>query len=110
MQKQLNFRLFRHFQGIIDFNTQIPHCTFQFCVPQEQLYRPQVLCPSVYQRSLCAPEGVCAIIGRVKADAGDPFFNDSGILPGGDMGRAVDSAGEQEILALDLDLLDPVHD
>ena len=30
----LNFRVFGHLQGIINLNTQVPYCTFQFCMTQ----------------------------------------------------------------------------
>jgi hypothetical protein len=52
----INLGLFRHFQGIIDFYTQVPYRAFQFGMPQQQLYRPKILCPSINQRGFGAPK------------------------------------------------------
>jgi hypothetical protein len=46
-----------HLQGIIDLNTQIPHCRFDLAVTQKQLDRPQILGLAVDQRRL-GPAGL----------------------------------------------------
>jgi len=37
-----NFGLFGYFQRIIDFDTQVADCVFQFAAPAQQLYRADV--------------------------------------------------------------------
>jgi hypothetical protein len=102
--------LFGHFQGIIHFDTQVSDGAFQLGMAQKQLYRPKVLSPSVNQRGFGSPEGMRTIIGRVQTDTLATHFDYPGILPSGDVGRAINSAREQEVFASQFSLLDPDHD
>jgi len=40
-------RLLRHFQGIVYFNAKVSNSAFQVCMVKQQLYRSDVLRPSI---------------------------------------------------------------
>ena len=82
----LDFGMFRHLQGIIDLDSEVPHRAFQLLVPEKQLNGPEVLSAPVDQRCLCAAQGVSAVIFRIKANEGNPAIDDPGVLASGDVG------------------------
>lgn len=43
----LDLRLFRHLESIIHLDAKIADRAFKLRMSQQQLYRPQVLCPAI---------------------------------------------------------------
>jgi hypothetical protein len=42
-----HFGLFSHLERVVDLNAEIPDRTLQFCMAEQELYRPKVLCTAV---------------------------------------------------------------
>ena len=78
--RSLHFRLFRHFEGIIDFNAEIANHAFELAVPQQQLHRPKVLRAAVNQRGFRPSQRVRFISSRVQTNGCDPAIDDAGVL------------------------------
>ncbi len=76
----LNFRLLRHFQRIIDLNTEIAHCTFQLCVTEQKLYRPPIFCSAINQCRFSSAHRVGAIGGWIEAYHLDPAVHYTSVL------------------------------
>ena len=52
-----------HFQGIIDFDSQVPDSAFKLCMTKQESDRFQVLRPAINQRSHGSPQRVSTIHG-----------------------------------------------
>jgi len=42
-----DFRLFGHFQGVVNFHSKVPNGILQLRMTQQKLHRPQVFRPAV---------------------------------------------------------------
>jgi hypothetical protein len=51
--------LFRYCDSIIDLDAEISDGALNLGVPQQELNRPQITCPSIDQGGFRAPEGMC---------------------------------------------------
>jgi len=76
----LDFGLFSHLQGIVDFDAEIPDGTLQFSVTEEQLHGPEVLGSPIDQRGLRAPHRMGAVCSRIQTDFSNPAVYDAGVL------------------------------
>ena len=83
LQKPRYLCLLGDLQRIINFDSEIAHGAFQFRVAQEQLYDPEILRSSVYQRRFRPPEGVRPIRTGIKTDFPNPPADNPRILPRG---------------------------
>jgi len=79
----LHFGLFRHFKGVVNLNAEIAHSAFQFCVAEQQLYRPQILRSPINQRRLRPSKRVSTVTCGIQSQLSDPRIDDPGILPRG---------------------------
>ena len=75
-----NFRLLCHFERIIDLNTEIAHCTFQLCVTEQKLYRPQIFRSAINQSRFSSSHRVGAIGGWIEAYHLDPAIHYTSVL------------------------------
>lgn len=73
--------LLRDFQGIVDFDAQVPDGAFELGMAQEQLNSPQILGSLVDQRRLRPAHGVSAVGAGVESSGGNPLVDDPGVLP-----------------------------
>ncbi len=76
-----NFSLLSHFQGIVNFYTQILDGAFQFGMPKKQLDCPQILRSAINQRRFRSSQRVCAVGGWIEVNLRYPIFNNASILP-----------------------------
>ena len=81
----LHFSLFRHFQGVIDLDTQVANCALQLGMSEEQLNCPQIAGPPVDQRRLGSAQRMCAKTQWVELNELDPIGHQACILTGRQM-------------------------
>jgi len=53
LPSQLDVHIFGNCQSIVDLNTKVSDGTFNFRMPEQQLYGPQITSPSINQRRFC---------------------------------------------------------
>ena len=80
-----NFNLLSNLQCIVHFYPKVAYRTFQFCMPEEQLNRPQVFGVAINYRYLGPAHRVCSIVGGIKPDLANPTMHNTCILTGGDV-------------------------
>jgi hypothetical protein len=102
-----DFGLLCNLQGIVNLNLQLSDSTLELCMPQQQLYRSEILRPLVDQGPFCAPQRVGGVLSRVQADPRFPRLRDPRILPRRDMRGASQAAWEEELTGAELGLGDP---
>jgi hypothetical protein len=66
---------------------------------EQQLDGSKISGAPVDEHRLCATERVGAELGGIEPDAGDPFIDQSGILPRGHSTHAITAVGEQELIS-----------
>src|SRR3990167_2602857 len=93
-----DLRLLGDFEGVIDLDAQISHCRFELGVTEQQLHGSEVLGASIDQRSLGPSQRMRSIVGTIQSQFIDPVPKNSGVLPGPQMGRFVEPAGEEEVI------------
>ena len=76
----LHFRLFRHFESVVDLDPEVANRAFQLGVPEQQLNGPKVFSATVDQRRLGAPQRVRAVVTAIEAELLDPGIHNSGVL------------------------------
>jgi hypothetical protein len=91
-----DFRLLGDLESIIDFDAEVPYRRFQLGVSEEQLHGAEVLGAPIDQRRLRPAHGVRAIVGAVQSQVLNPVLEDPCVLPGSEMRRIVEPAGEEE--------------
>ena len=75
-----NLRLFRHLESVVDLNAKVSNGTLEFCVAEEQLYRPQVLCAPVDQRRLRSTHCMRSVSRVVEPDRPYPAMDKASVL------------------------------
>lgn len=98
-RSQLHFRLFCHFERIVNFDAQISHRAFQIAVPEQELDGPKILCSSVDKRGLGTSQRVRSVGCRIQTDLTHPVTDDTSILTCGQVRRTAKPAREQEIVS-----------
>lgn len=93
----LSVGLLGHFKSVVHLDTQVAYGAFKLSMSEQELDGPQVLRASVDQRRLSSAHGMRAIGGGVEPYLVEPLMNDARVLPGGDVRRVGDPAGEQII-------------
>lgn len=91
---QLRLGLCDHFQRVVHLDAKIANRSLQLSVPKEELNGPEVLGLPIYQGRLGPPVRVRPVARLVQSQPLDPGIDDSGVLPGGKVGLAVQSAPE----------------
>ncbi len=76
-------------------------------MPKEQLYGAEVFRAPIDQRCLGPSHRVRPVVGTVQPQFIDPVSENPGVLASPEMGRFMETTGEQEILRLQLSLFDP---
>ena len=104
---RLHLRLFCHFERIINFDTQVPHGAFQLAMPEQELDRAKILCPSINEGGLGAPQRVRSVGRRIQTDLPHPATDDASILTRGEVRRAAKPAWEHEIVSSQTSLPKP---
>jgi hypothetical protein len=89
---------FSDFQSILNVDTEIPNCTFNFRVSKQNLDSAQVIRLFVDDGCFRAAQGMCAIILWPESDASHPFINQAGILTGTYVIRVINPAGKDKII------------
>jgi hypothetical protein len=51
-----DINLFGYYQGVIDFDAEIPDRAFDLGMPEQELHSPEIACPAIDQGSLCAAQ------------------------------------------------------
>ena len=96
----LNLGLLRDLQSIIDFNAKVSDGTLQFSMSEQKLNSTQVFRSLIDQRRFRPSHRMRTIGRRVESSGGNPIMNDPGVLPGRNMRRFRETAGEQVLLRL----------
>ena len=91
--------LLRDAERIVDLDAEVANSAFALCVPEEQLYRPQVTGLLVNLRHLCSPHRVRPISRAIETGAFDPTMDGTSVLPRRDV-RLVMKAARKEVLAV----------
>src|SRR6185437_1029953 len=105
--KALHLCLLGDLQRVVHFDAEVTHCALELRVPQEKLYYPEVLRPSVYQRRFRPPQGVRAIGVGIESDFPNPAAHDPSILSRGQMRRQVEPTRKQVVIRAQTGGLDP---
>jgi len=95
-----HLRLFRHLQGIVNLDSEVPYRRLDAAVAEEELDSAQVFRAAVDQSRLRPPHRVRAVAHWIQPNVLDPPVDDSGVLAGADVGRFVQAARKQEIVRL----------
>ena len=102
-----HLRLFRHLQGIVNLDSEVPYRRLDAAVAEEELDSAQVFRAAVDQSRLRPPHRVRAVAHWIQPNVLDPPVDDSGVLAGADVGRFVQAARTQEIVRLKPCPVDP---
>lgn len=102
-----DLRLLGDLQGIIDLDAKVPHRRLQLGVPKEQLYGSEVLRAPIDQRRLGPSHRVRPVVGTVQPQFIDLVPENPCVLARPEMGRFMETAGEEKVIRLQLSLFDP---
>ena len=101
---------FRQHQGILDIDTQIPHCGLDLRMPKQNLHCPQVPGLLLDQGGFCSTQGMGAIVLRAQTDGRHPLIDKPSILARTQVPPLIASAGKDEIIQRAAPTLQPCQD
>src|SRR5206468_10575608 len=89
-------------QRIVDLDTEMPHSTFEFRVPEQQLNGSEISGPPIDHRSFRTSHRMCAVCRCVQTDRIDPRPNPSNTAESKD--EVTLTRGSETEIALVLDV------
>jgi len=69
-------------QRVVDLNAEITNRAFDFPMSKKKLDGAKISCSPIDQGRLGPAQGMGAVESWIEADCGDPFRDQSGVLPG----------------------------
>jgi hypothetical protein len=76
----LTLRFVSHLKRIVDLNAEMPDCTFQLRMAEQELYRPTILRAAVNQRCFRSAHRMRAVGRVIKPDRFYPTMHDPRVL------------------------------
>jgi len=107
---KLHLSLLRHFQRVVNFDSDVTHRALEFSVPKQELNSPKVLGAALDQRRLGPTHRMRTVCRRIESDLLNPVVDNPRLLARAQVWRCVDPAGKEVAVRLQASLLDPGRD